>query len=155
MDFVQTSNNHHVSIFVDEQGNLQEHIVSFYEANSRAIQGLPIIETDYHAELGWKFLFTMKRNEYFVFPDIENGFNPNEIDLTNSDNYAIISPHLYRVQKIASKDYFFRHHLETTVEINNVLKDITWKRITALEKLVNIVKVRVNHIGQIVAIGEY
>ena len=155
VDFVQTSNNHHVAIFVDEQGHLQEHIVSFYEANSRAIQKLPVIEKDYNAELGWKFLFTLKQNEYFVFPDIENGFNPKEIDLTNVENYTIISPHLYRVQKISSKDYFFRHHLETTVENNNALKEITWKRIKALDKLANIVKVRVNHIGQIVAVGEY
>jgi CRISPR-associated endonuclease Csn1 len=97
----------------------------------------------------------LKQNEYFVFPDIENGFNPKEIDLTNVENYTIISPHLYRVQKISSKDYFFRHHLETTVENNNALKEITWKRIKALDKLANIVKVRVNHIGQIVAVGEY
>ena len=155
VDYVQTSNNHHVAIFADEQGHLQEHIVSFYEANSRAIQGLPIIEKDYQAELGWKFLFTMKQNEYFVFPDIENGFNPKEIDLTNVENYSIISPHLFRVQKLTSKDYFFRHHLETTVENNNALKEITWKRIKAIDKLANIVKVRVNHIGQIVSVGEY
>ena len=155
VDFVQTSNNHHVAIFVDEQGHLQEHIVSFYEANSRAIQGLPVIEKDYNSELGWNFLFTLKQNEYFVFPDIENGFNPKDIDLTNVDNYVIISPHLYRVQKLTSKDYFFRHHLETTVENNNALKETTWKRITAIDKLANIVKVRVNHIGQIVAVGEY
>lgn len=154
VDFVQTSNNHHVAIFVDEQGHLQEHIVSFYEANSRAIQGLPIIDKDYNSELGWKLLFTLKQNEYFVFPDIENGFNPKEIDLTNVENYNIISPHLFRVQKITSKDYFFRHHLETTVENNNALKETTWKRVTAIDKLVNIVKVRVNHIGQIVAVGE-
>ena len=155
VDFVQTSNNHHVAIFVDEQGHLQEHIVSFYEANSRAIQGIPIIDRYYHAELGWKFLFTLKQNEYFVFPDIENGFNPKEIDLMNVDNYAIISPHLFRVQNLSSKDYVFRHHLETTVDKNACLKEITWKRIKTLDKLANVVKVRINHIGQIVAVGEY
>ena len=71
----------------------------------------------------------------------------------NPDNYAIISPHLFRVQKLASKDYFFRHHLETTVEDKNELRDMTWKRIRNCDELQGIVKVRVNHIGQIVAVG--
>ena len=35
------------------------------------------------------------------------------------------------------------------------LKEITWKRILTPNKLEGIVKVRVNHIGQIVSVGEY
>ena len=31
VDYVSTSNNHHVAIFLDEKGNLQEHVVSFFE----------------------------------------------------------------------------------------------------------------------------
>ena len=152
-DYVQTGNNHHVAIFEDADGKLQEHIVSYYEAMARLTQGLPIIDYDYHAELGWKFLFTMKQNEYFVFPSED--FNPTEVDLMNPENYALISPHLFRVQKLTSKDYFFRHHLETAVEDKKVLHTKTWFRITNIDKIRNIIKVRVNHIGQIVAIGEY
>ena len=152
-DFVQTANNHHVAIFRDSEGKLQEHIVSFYEATMRANQGWPIIDKDYNQAEGWDFLFSMKQNEYFIFP--EKDFNPSEYDLMNPDNYAIISPHLFRVQKLASKYYVFRHHLETTVEDNKELQERTWKRITSLERLRGIVKVRVNHIGQIVAVGEY
>jgi CRISPR-associated endonuclease Csn1 len=33
-DFVSTSNNHHVAIYRDEKGNLQENVVSFFEACS-------------------------------------------------------------------------------------------------------------------------
>ena len=87
-DFVSTSNNHHVAIFRDAEGNLQEHIVSFFEATMRASQHLPVIERDYNKELGWQFLFTMKQNEYFVFPNEKTGFNPNEIDLLDPKNYA-------------------------------------------------------------------
>ncbi len=152
-DFVQTGNNHHVAIFEDADGKLQEHIVSYYEAMARLTQGLPVINHNYNAELGWRFRFTMKQNEYFVFPSED--FNPAEVDLINPDNYALISPHLFRVQKLTSKDYFFRHHLETKVEDKNELRDITWIRIRNCEGLRNIVKVRVNHIGQIVAVGEY
>ena len=96
----------------------------------------------------------MKQNEYFVFPNEKTGFNPKEIDLMNPENYALISPNLFRVQKFTIKDYFFRHHLETNVDNNNSLKGITWIRcgLNGVEKLV---KVRVNHIGQIVSVGEY
>ena len=104
--------------------------------------------------MGWKFCFTLKQNEYFVFPNEKTGFNPEDIDLTSPKNYHLISPNLFRVQKLSSKDYWFRHHLETTVEDNKVLKGITWKRITALQHLKGAIKVRINHIGQIVQIGE-
>ena len=97
----------------------------------------------------------MKQNEYFVFPNPVTGFNPEEIDLTDESNYALISPNLFRVQKLASKYYVFRHHLETTVEDVESLRDITWKRIQATNYLNNIIKVRVNHIGRIVSVGEY
>lgn len=151
-DYVNTSNNHHVAIYRDAEGNLQEHVVSFYEATERVMQGLPIIDKHYREAEGWKFLFTMKQNEYFVFP--ASDFNPEEVDLLNPNNYALISPHLYRVQKMTSKDYFFRHHLETNVDDNKELKGITWKRLS-LNGIGGIVKVRIDHIGRIVAVGEY
>lgn len=155
VDYVSTSNNHHVAIFRDAEGNCQEHIVSFFEAMDRIRQGLPVVDKDYNKDKGWAFLFTMKQNEYFVFPDTQTGFDPQDMDLTNPANYELISPHLFRVQKLATKYYVFRHHLETTVEDVNALRDVTWKRITSLAYIDQIVKVRVNHIGQIVAVGEY
>ena len=155
VDFVSTSNNHHVAIFRDADGNLQEHVVSFYEATARAIQHLPVIDHDYKKDEGWQFLFTMKQNEYFVFPNEQTGFDPKETDLLDPKNYADISKNLFRVQKISTKNYHFRHHLETTVEDNKMLKGITWKNMRSLTGLDKIVKVRVNHLGQIVAVGEY
>ena len=154
VDFVSTGNNHHVAIYRDQKGNLQEQIVSFFEAVVRAQQGLPIIDKTYKQEEGWQFLFTMKQNEMFVFPNKITGFNPSEIDLLDPKNKKLISPNLFRVQKIATKDYFFRHHLETTVETNNTLKDITWKR-GGLSILTNIIKIRINHLGDIISVGEY
>ena len=82
-------------------------------------------------------------------------FDPKDIDLMNPDNYALISKNLYRVQKFSSKDYCFRHHLETKVEDVKELRNITWKRIQNTQGIDGIVKVRVNHIGQIVYVGEY
>ena len=115
----------------------------------------------------------MKQNEYFVFPrtekvekiDEETGeiteeeivvFDPNDIDLLNPDNYKLISPNLFRVQKFSFKNYVFRHHLETTIkDTSSVLKGITWTDFRSSKGLDKIVKVRVNHIGKIVSVGEY
>ena len=153
-DFVNTGSNHHVAIYRDKLNVLQENVVSFYEATARAILNIPIVDSDYKQDEEYRFLFTMKQNEYFVFPNAKTGFVPSEIDLMDEDNYAAISPNLYRVQKFSSRDYVFRHHLETNVESNITLKDVTWKR-CAPSGLEGAVKVRVNHLGQIVHVGEY
>ena len=189
VDFVNTGNNHHVAVYrkpvldknwnhaEDENGNkkyeLEENVVSFYEAVSRRNLGLPVIDKAYKASEGWQFLFSMKQNEYFVFPrtekvekiDEETGeiteeeivvFDPNDIDLLNPDNYKLISPNLFRVQKFSFKNYVFRHHLETTIkDTSSVLKGITWTDFRSSKGLDKIVKVRVNHIGKIVSVGEY
>ena len=149
-DYVQTGNNHHVAIYLDKNGELQESVISFYEAVERKNQELPIVDKSYNNHLGWKFLFTMKQNEMFVFPSKD--FDPTEVDLLNPENYELISRNLFRVQKIGTKDYTFRHHLETTVT-NNL--DFTFKRIRTPNGLKGIEKVRINHIGRIVQVGEY
>ena len=152
VDFVSTGNNHHIAIYKDNKGNLQEMVVSFYEAVARVNKNLPIIDKTYKEKEGWQFLFTMKQNEMFVFPNED--FDINEIDLTDAKKASRISPYLFRVQKIATKDYFFRHHLETTVEDNKSTKEIAWKRL-GLNHIKDIKKVRLNHLGQIVQVGEY
>lgn len=148
--FVSTGNNHHVAIYQDKDGNYQENVVSFYEAVERVNQGLSIIDKRFNDYLGWEFLFTMKQNEIFVFPS--DDFDPSEIDLYNPENYGVISQNLFRVQKIATKYYVFRHHLETTV-INDL--DFTFKRIQTPNVLKGCIKLRINNIGQIVGVGEY
>ena len=184
VDFVNTGNNHHVAIYrkpkldkdgepiFDEKDNPQyeydENVVSFYEATSRAIQGYPIIDKEFKRDEDWQFMFTMKQNEYFVFPRYdEDGnmvFNPLDHDkewYCNPANYAEISPNLFRVQSISRvmygnnvvRDYIFRHHLETTV--SSKLKGVTYQQHKSLSFAGKILKVRVNHIGQIVSVGEY
>jgi len=157
VDFVQTASTHHIAIYRDADGNLQDVGVSFLEATTRKALGLPVVDTDYNAALGWKFLFSMKQNEYFIFPDVEHGFDPSAIDLYDPNNKAEISKRLYRVQKLSRVDYgkqvvreyVFRHHLETTVEETKELKKITFKNIKSLAPLEGIIKVRVNHLGDI------
>lgn len=159
VDFISSGNNHHVAIYKDEKGDLQENIVSFYEAVERVNQGLPIIDKTYNQVVGWQFLFTMKQNEYFIFPSLD--FDPSEIDLLNPVNNKLISSHLFRVQKIATKNYVFNHHLETKAVDGELLKtkkslsEISYFFIQTPSKLKDIIKVRINHIGQIIKVGEY
>ncbi|HPX59669.1 MAG TPA: type II CRISPR RNA-guided endonuclease Cas9, partial [Bacteroidales bacterium] len=70
VDFVNTGNNHHVAVYrkpvfdkdgnhaEDENGNkkyeLEENVVSFYEAVSRKNLGLPVIDKTYKASEGWQ-----------------------------------------------------------------------------------------------------
>lgn len=153
VDFISTGNNHHVAIYRDEKGNLQEEVVSFYDAVVRKNLGLSVINKNH--EKGWEFLFSMKQNEFFIFPS--EGFNPHEIDLLNPDNYHLISPNIYRVQKFGSllSGFWFRNHLETQIDSPKELKGITFKVIQSSNNLNNIIKVRLNHLGKIVQLGEY
>ncbi len=155
VDFVSTGNNHHVAIYEDEKGNLQEKVVSFYEAVARVNAGLSIINKDYNQHLGWQFKFTMKQNEMFIFPSED--FDPTEIDLLDRKNQSLISKHLFRVQKFGSllSGFWFRHHLETTVDSVSELKGITFKVIQSSNNLKDIIKVRTNHLGEIIHVGEY
>lgn len=154
-DYVNFRNNHHAAIFEDADGNIQEHIVSFYEAVRRRSAGLPVVDKEYNADKGWKFLFTMKSNEMFVFPNERTGFDPRAVDLMDPENYSVIGPNLFRVQAVSTRDYWFRHHLETSLGADKKLKNITWKRITNIAIFKQLVKVRINHIGEIVSVGEY
>lgn len=155
-DYVNTSNNHHIAIYEDAEGNWHENIISYFEAIARVNDQMSIVDKQYNQSEGWKFMFTMKQNEYFVLPDPEHGFLPNEIDLMDEKNYAVIAPHLFRVQKLSSKDYYFRQQFETSVTAGDSLpQGVAYTRIRNENKLKGIVKVRINHIGKIVHVGEY
>ena len=142
MDYVITRNNHHIAIYENGNGELNEQSITFWEAFERKKAGLPII--DRQPKDGNKFITSMQQNEMFVF-------NMNEEELKvalKSKKYSLLSKNLYRVQKIAPGDYTFRFHLETT------LKDkASEKRITSLQKL-NCIKVKINNLGKIVKVGE-
>ena len=173
-DYVQTGNNHHVAIFIDKNGDIQENVVSFFEAVQCKNNNFPIINKYFNNNIEWTFLFTMKQNEIFVLPeyDYENGkikmikmnngtlersfkFNPKEINLKDDLKINIIKKHLFRIQKIGQGDYTFRHIYETKINDNINLKNIAYFRVTNKSLLQDIVKVRINHVGKIVQVGEY
>ena len=129
--FVKPGNNHHVAIYEDENGKLQEHIVTFWHAVERKKYGIPTIITNpaeawdkvteripdaflnlLPPSANWKFKFSMQQNEMFILGMEDELYN----DAMQKNDYATLSKHLYRVQKISHNEYYFRHHLETTVD---------------------------------------
>lgn len=171
IDFVSSGNNHHIAFYrrlkADGRYKYDDNIVSFYMATQRAVKGLPVVDKLYKQDEGWEFMFTMKQNEMFVLPryDAEGEliFNPQDHDeawYMNPDNYAEISPHLFRVQimskvryKQTLRHYIFRHHAEATVASEERGTAYETYHSTRFAPLV--VKVRVDHLGRIVAVGEY
>ncbi|WP_423818932.1 type II CRISPR RNA-guided endonuclease Cas9 [Salinimicrobium sp. TIG7-5_MAKvit] len=157
VDYVELGNNHHIAIYEGPLGELEEGAVSFYEAVIRKNQGEDVIK--YYNQKGWKLKFTLKQNEMFVFPSEE--FDPNEIDFFDIENQIVISKNLFRVQSISSKYYIFAHHLETeaingdTFKNKKQLLGITYQFHQSEKHLQGIVKVRINHLGEIVQVGEY
>jgi len=129
--FVKPGNNHHVAIYEDRDGKLHEHIVTFWHAVERKKYGVPVIVTRpdevwdsvtsdmpetflrrLPQSADWKFKFSMQQNEMFVLGMEEDEYR---YAMERSD-YAALCPHLYRVQKLSQSDYYFRNHLETSVD---------------------------------------
>lgn len=131
ISFVKPGNNHHVAIYRDQEGKLQEHIVTFWTAVERKKYGIPVVikspnevwdsvcgkdlPESFLASLpnyNWTFVESLQVNEMFVLGLSDDEFN----DAMRNNDKATICKHLYRVQKISSKIYNFRLHIETSVD---------------------------------------
>ena len=125
-------NNHHVAIYRDESGKYQEQVVTFWNAVDRRRVGLPAIITHPQAvwdsvlqrnDLSeeflktlpndkWQFVLSLQQNEMFILGMSEEDFR---YAMEHSD-YALLNKYLYRVQKVSSRYYCFRYHVETSVD---------------------------------------
>lgn len=149
VDFVKPNKNHHADIYVDANGDLHEKFVTFFEAVQKANKNQPIVDLNYHADEGWRHLFSIQRFDYLVVPDKVSGFDPSAIDVCNPANYPIVSPHLFRVQKMSSKNYVLRQHLDTSNKTPEELKGVTSIEIRSLSNFLGCMKVSVNRLGRI------
>lgn len=144
IDFVNLRNNHHFAVYEDEKGKFQFEKVSFWEAFERKKNGLPVIKTQH--ENGWRFIVSLAINEMMIFP--KGNEEMDEAFILNPDNYAAVSEHLYRVQKLSSSGntpkLYFRHHLATTLK-----EESTVMGVTSLPKLMGNYKVSINRLGMI------
>ncbi len=173
--FVKPGNNHHLAIYLDEQGNKQLSICSFWHAVERKKYGIPIIiknpvevidkilsDEDKYPESfleklpnsKWIYVESFQQNEMFIL-----GMNDEMYEEVASNNdYKSISNYLYRVQKIfyngKQMEIFFRHHLET--QLNDDNNSRASKRFYQVQSLVSLEllnphKIKLNHLGEIVS----
>lgn len=165
--FAKLGNNHHIAIYKDSNGNLIEHICTFWHAVERKKHGIPYVISN--TKKLWSDLFdkvlpqafldklppdnlellhSLQQNEMFVL-GISNDEFENAIA---ENNYSFISKHLYLVWSIAERDYWFRHHLETKnselKKINGAKESMRYLRLSTksfLQK--NPISIRINNLG--------
>ena len=167
--FVKPGNNHHIAIYRDPNGQLVEHVCTFWHAVDRKKLGIPVIIKD--PEKIWnqiisekkplpqafmeklppddlKFEVSLQQNEMFIL-----GMQPEEVTaaLDQSDKESLCK-HLYRVQKIGSLYYVLRHHLETQIDDSiQAMEAGRFFRIRSLKAWENATpfKVYLNYLGEI------
>jgi len=168
--FVKPGNNHHIAIYTDNDGNKYEHVCTFWHAVERKKYGIPVIIKDASEvwdkiqmqpdgtypesfleklpDVQWKLELSMQQNEMFVL-----GMTSEDIQMAiETNDYKIISDKLYRVQKLAEKNYMFRHHLET--QIIDDANSKTSKRFINIQSLgalfsLNPYKLKIDRLGNI------
>ncbi len=107
--WVNPRNNHHVLIYKDHTGDLQEEVVTFWTVVERKRQNQPVYQLP---EDGKEMVTTLHINDMFLM-----GVDEEDINWENPD-YEMLKEHLYRVQKFTSGDYYFR--INNASSINNV-----------------------------------
>ncbi len=162
--YVKTGGNHHALIYKNAKDKYIDKVVSFWEAVNignlniqQTNKPYPIINRSDSSEFG-EFQFSMMINDLFVF-DLKHSENPteNEMNFFEDKNRSQISKKLFRLQKMTKKssgtfEIHFRHHLETSVERD--IPEVTWIAITSNTNLVRLTKIKINHLGEIIKIGE-
>jgi len=129
--YSKPGNNHHIAIYQDAAGKYHELVVSFLQAVERKRLGLPVVVADPAAlwtslmdkDLpetvlqslpadGWQFVTSLQVNEMFIL-----GMDEAEYEAAiEAKDYQALNKYLYRVQKLATKNYCFRYHTETSVD---------------------------------------
>ena len=103
--YVDPQNNHHALIYEALDGSLQESVVTMWDVVNRRNRGEEIFQLPPD---GKRILFKLIRDRMYLI-----GITREEVLLHLSDT-AYLSKYLYRVQKLSSKDYFFRKATAST-----------------------------------------
>jgi CRISPR-associated endonuclease Csn1 len=173
--FVIPGNNHHVAIYKDAGHNYSQHSCTFWHAVERKKYKLPVVikntgemwnsilDKDLPPSFlenlppdGLELVYSMQRNEMYIL-----GLSSEEFEeAMKENNKSLLSKHLYIVWSIGDNQYWFRHHLETkNTELKKTEGAKESKRYYLFKSVgaftaKNPIKVRINHLGEIVFIGE-
>jgi CRISPR-associated endonuclease Csn1 len=162
ISFVKPGNNHHLTLYLDDNNKVVYQICTFWHAVERKKFGFPVIIknpsdieqlivdnpnnlTDSFLEKlpnpKWKFIESFQQNELFILNLPLPEFN----SLLAEKKFDIISNNLYRLQNISTTGYklLFRHHLATSV--SNDFEEIG---ISSFNNF-SFIKVKINYLGMI------
>ncbi len=172
--FVKPGNNHHIAIYLDSDGKPVEHLCTFWHAVERKKFLMPVViksptevwdkimtsNNEYPEaflerlpQQGWKFVMEMQQNKMFLMNMAAEAID----EAIRNNNITELSNHLYRVQKLTSKDYYFRHHTETQVgESSKFISSRKHIRIASIKALIahEPRAVDLSSLGGIMKIGE-
>ena len=131
LGYVKSGNNHSATFYTDKDGNLIEHITTFWDAVERKKFGLPVIITNPKETLikakklnlskqyietlpkeEWNYINSIQQNEMFILGLDEKIYRK----AIKEKDYKLLAKNLYRVQKLSKNCYTFRHQKETTVD---------------------------------------
>ncbi len=173
--FVKPGNNHHIAIYTDFEENKKQHVCTFWHAVERKKYGISVIikntnevwdkiqaqpdgtYPDSFLEMlpppNLNLQLSMQQNEMFLIN------LPEEIQkAVDINDKTSLSKYLYLVWSLSDSDYWFRHHLETkNSELKNVYGAKESNRYFRFKSLGSFfatkpIKVRLNHLGDIVQI---
>ncbi|MDE6588096.1 MAG: type II CRISPR RNA-guided endonuclease Cas9 [Paramuribaculum sp.] len=173
--YAMYGNNHHVALYENSGGKIEESIVPFAEAVRRRLLGLPVVVENPDSlwdmvqmrgdELpddllsrfpspGSRFVMSMQLNEMFLL-----GLSDDDIRyLASVRNYSGLASHLYRVQQLSSEHYEFNFHVSTLSSCDGVQiangNHITIQSLNTFATL-NPVKVKVDILGRIILPDSY
>lgn len=135
---VNPRNNHHVLLYIDKEGEMKEEIVSFWDTVQRKARG----ENVYALPIGGvEKVAVLEENDMFVI-----GLTDEQLrDYIDDTTY--MSRYIYRVQKLSSLYYVFRHHLASTLD--NEKQECRIQSLKRFQEL-NPIKIRINNLGQII-----
>lgn len=134
--WVNPRNNHHVLIYKDEKGNLNEEVVTFWTVVERKRTGQSAYQLPIY---GKEIVTTLHINDMFLL-----GLNEEEINWENPQ-YEILKNHLYRVQKTSLNDYSFRLAISTSLTNKNEEKRFGVKGIITN----NAIKIKISVSGKL------
>ena len=172
--YAAKQNNHHVALYKSYDNKMHEIVLPFWDAVLRCRYNLPVVvEKPYEVwdniagrgeelpddvlatlpQPGWKLFMTMQLNEMFILGLSDGEF----MEAIKEDNKALLTSHLYRVQKLRASEYYLRLHTQTTVDKANEAKDKESRLLYVVSSMgalqaLNPIKVRVTYLGEIIPI---
>lgn len=121
--YVNPRNNHHILLYLDDSGELQEDCVQFWQAVERIAQGQRLLQLP---PGGKEIVARLSENEMFLIDP--RGARDDWKNMPRQQ----LAHYLYRVQKISSNDYSFRLHNAASLENINETQRLSLKKFSTL-----------------------